>query len=400
MAALDLGSSVTRCVIAEKQEEYFNILGYSAIDSEGLKKGNIVDVKSVSKNINEAIEKAQEMANCQVNLVNVNVSGNYITSFKSTGKADIREQEVLESHVTEAITTAQSINVPETHNIVHAIAQNFKVDGQAEIKQPVGMSGSKIEVDLHLVTASKMTINNTIKALEISNFMPHHLVNNALAGYLVSTCAKERELGSIYIDIGQGTTDILVTENNQIKYISSLPVGAGLVTQDIAVGLRVSIADAEKIKIQYGSLVQKPQNYRTSINWQDKDGNKIKISNDLLHEIISARYEEILNLVKRKIDKNLDNYTLQGSVIIAGNATKIPGFEWFAERTYKIPTQIAKANNFIGSKEVLEEPGFMTSLGLIMGQYFPEMIGESKKTADTRSEVFSVIRKWINNTFR
>jgi cell division protein FtsA len=368
IAGIDIGGSKIRTVIAEMEAESgsLNVIGVGIIDSHGIRKGNIVDINETIKNISQSLENAERMAGESIDSVFVSVSGNHLKSIPSKGVVAVSGQEIVQEDVSRVIEAAQTVPLPMNRIIIRVVPRMFSIDNQEGIKQPLGMSGIRLEVDAEIITGIGPIVKNIEKCahqvgIDIDDFIPAPL---AAADAVISK--RQKELGVVCIDIGLSSTSVSIFEEGVLLHTAVIPVGGENVTNDIAIGLRTSIDVAEKLKIEYGSC--NPQEISDLDDINLSLISKIdthKVSKKQLVEIIEARYHEIFSLVREELAKIDRDGKLPAGALLTGSAIKIPGCLDLARNVLGLPVQIGFPQEIDGIVDRIDDPSFATMLGLI-----------------------------------
>ena len=369
---LDIGSSQVRLVVAAKEEERWRVLGTSKVPCSGLRKGIVVDIEETTKAINKAAEIAERIAGVPIEKAVVNISGNHVGAQQSRGVVAVSraDGEVSPEDVERVLAAAQAVISPETaanREIIHVVPRNFSLDNQPDIHDPVGMNGMRLEVDALIVTGSIPFIRNLSKCLSQAGIEIEGVVASPLAAAESVLNRRQKELGVVVVDIGVGTTDIAVYEEDQLLYISTLPVGAGHITNDIAIGLKTSIDVAEKVKLEYGSAVAKDVSPKKEINLSRISKNEEgSIKAKEIAEIIEARMEEIFTLVNKELRKIKRDGMLPAGIVLTGGGAKLPGIVDLAKKELHLPAQIGFPMKMDGVGESLDDPSFAVVTGLVL----------------------------------
>lgn len=368
IAGIDIGGSKIRTVIAELEGDSgtMNVIGVGLSDSHGIRKGNIVDLAETIKNISYALESAERMAGESVDSVFISVSGNHIKAIPSKGVVAISGQEIVQDDVQRVIEAAQTLPLPMNRIIVRVVPRMFTIDNQEGVKQPVGMSGIRLEVDAEIITGVGPIIKNIEKCahqvgIDIEDFIPAPL---AAADAVLSK--RQRELGVVCVDVGLSSTSMTVYEEGVLLHTAVLPIGGENVTNDIAIGLRMSIDVAEKLKIEYGSC--SPQDVSDLDDIDLSAISKVdthRVSKKQLSEIIEARYHEIFSLVREELVKIERDGKLPAGAILTGSAIKIPACIDLARNVLGLPVQIGFPHEIDGIVDRIDDPSFATMLGLV-----------------------------------
>jgi cell division protein FtsA len=377
IAALDIGSSKITTLIAQvatepmTSETSINIVGVAAQESKGVKKGQIVDIEEAVESTIESVEAAERMAGYNLDRAFVSVGGAHISSQNSTGVVAISDPdgEIMSSDVERVIEAARAISLPASRNIIHVIPREFEVDGEAGVRDPVGMTGVRLEVDTHLVTASSPALKNLTKTINEVGIQIDDIVFSGLASSYATLSRTEKELGCVLIDIGSGTTTVAAFVDGGLSYSGAIPIGARNVTNDLAIGLRVSLEAAEKIKINLSK--------RTDID-KDKKEDYIEIAEEnsrevkkiprrtLVEGIIKPRLNEIFTMVKIDLERNgILNRIPSGAIITGGGALTVGAAE-AAKKILALPTRIATPSGVGGLTDDILDPSFAAPIGLIL----------------------------------
>src|SRR3989338_1085801 len=371
IASLDVGSSKIRTVIALLQEDKKapNIIGVGVAPSTGMRKGNIIDVDEAISNISAALEDAERMSGAPIHHVFVGLSGSHIESFDSKGVIAISHagSEIIEEDIDRVLEAAQAVNMPSNRRILRIIPKSFSVDDQRGIKNPVGMIGVRLEVDAHIITAQSTIIKNIEKAIHQAGVDIDDMIPVSLASAEAVLSRRQKELGVVVIDVGAGCTSISVFEEGSTFYTASLPVGGESVTNDIAIGLRTSIDTAEKIKIEYGTMIPEDVSDRETIDLSllSKIDNQT-VSKKHLAEIIQARYHEIFVMAKDELRSIGRDGMLPAGAILTGASVKMPGCLDLAREALGLPVQIGFPTEVEGVVDKIDDPAYATAIGLVV----------------------------------
>lgn len=368
---LDVGSSNVRVVILQKfeEEEKPRVIGVGIAPSLGMRRGVVADVEETIKSIGVACGNAERTSGIQVSRAIVSIGGNHIGSQESqgvvaTGKAD---GEITSDDLTRVLSAAETISLPSNTEILHVIPRNYSVDDQKNVKDPIGMNGIRLEVNSLLVLGSTPFIKNLSKCVYQSGVEIDDLVFGALAAAKSALNKRQKELGSVLIDMGGGTTNFIVFEEGELVQMGVVPIGSGHITNDIAIGLRTSIDVAEKVKINYGSALPEEVSKKEQINLSEIDQNEEgEISRHHIAEIIEARLEEIFTLVDKELRKTGRSGMLPAGVVLVGGGAKLPGTVDVAKKALRLPAQTGFPFDLGGIVDKVDEPGFVTVVGLAL----------------------------------
>ncbi len=371
IAGLDVGNSKVRVAVAVMEEgsQIPNVIGVGVSPSNGLRKGNVIDVEECVTNIAAALEDAERMAGEPVHNVFLGITGDHIASMDSKGVIAISHSgnEIIEDDVDRVLEAAQAVSMPNNRRILRIIPKRFIVDEQGGIKYPVGMTGIRLEVIAHLVTGLVPAVKNIEKCVHQAGVDINDIIPAGLASAEAVLTKRQKELGVVVIDIGSGGTNLTVFEEGTVLHSASLPIGGENVTNDIAIGLRTSIDTAEKIKIEYGTCSPEDVHDRETIDLSlmSKIDTQV-VSKKQLAEIIQARYNEILMMVKDELAKVQRDGMLPAGALLTGAAVKMPGVLDLARETLHLPVQIGFPTNYEGVVDKIEDPSYATVIGLVL----------------------------------
>lgn len=404
LVGLDVGSCKIRVVVGTLDEKTNipNVIGVGIAPSTGMRKGQVIDVEETIGNITTALEDAERMAGEPIHHVFLGISGNHIESFNSKGVIAISApgSEISEDDVDRVLEAAQAVAIPNNRRILRIIPKSFTVDEQKGIKYPVGMTGIRLEVDAHIVTGIVPSVRNIEKCVLQAGVDINDIVPGGLAACESVLSKRQKELGVVVVDIGSGGTSIAVFEEGTILQTAVIPVGGESVTSDIAIGLRMSVDAAEKIKIEYGSCIADEISDRDAIDLGTISKiDQQKISKRQLVEIIEARYHEIFLLVKEELAKIHRDGMLPAGVVLTGAASKIPGITELARETLNLPVQIGFPQNFEGVVDKIEDPAYATAIGLLVWatRFDARPFGGSTFKGMGIKKAFSGIKNWAKN---
>ncbi len=371
IVGIDVGSSSVRTVVAQKirGEDELRVVGVGSAPSVGIRRGVIIDVEDVIKSINESLESAEKMSGVNVKSAILNIGSGDIDFQESKGVVAVgrADGEVTEDDINRVIAEAQNVPLPMNKEIVHIIARKYRLDDKDNIKDPLEMKGVRLEADALLIESSSTNIKNISKCMYQANIEIDDLVLEPLAAAKAVLTKKQKELGVVLINIGGGTTSIAVYEEGDFVYTAILPVGAGHITNDIAIGLRTSIDVAEKIKLEYGSALSKEVNKKEGIDLSQIDSREEGIiSRYHVAEIIEARLEEIFLLVQAELKKIGKANLLPSGAILVGGGAKLVHVTEIAKEILGLPIQIGFPTGFKGVLDKMDDPSFATVAGLIL----------------------------------
>ncbi|MBI5414907.1 cell division protein FtsA [Candidatus Peregrinibacteria bacterium] len=369
IVALDIGNSKIRIVIGvvtpEKKEPH--IIGLGLSPSQGLRKGAVIDVEELINNIAAALEDAERMSGIPIHHVYVGIGGAHIQAVTSKGVIAIGGKEIGEEEINRVLEAAQALSLPPNRRILRIIPKSFSVDEQKGIKTPAGMSGIRLEVEAHIITGQSQVVQNIEKCVHQAGVDIDDIVPTSLAAAEAVLSRRQKELGVVAIDIGCDSTSIVVYEEGSVLHSSVIPIGGSAVTNDVAIGMRTSIDTAEKIKIEYGSTEPGDVSDRETIDLSliSKIDNQ-KVSKKHLSEIIQARYHEIFVMIKDELRTINRDGMLPAGAILTGAAMKMPGVLNLAREVLGLPVQIGFPQEVSGVVDKIDDPSFVTAVGLLL----------------------------------
>ena len=381
VVGVDIGTSKIVTIITRVDEEYINVLGVSEIASKGVKKGQIVDIKEAVGSINSSLDAAERMAGYSVTSVVASIGGSHIESQNSRGVVAVSapQGEITQSDLDRVIDAAKAVSLPSSRQILHVLPRTYIVDGQEGIKDPIGMTGIRLEVDTHIISAASTSLSNLEKAFSQVGIDIDGIVFSGYASSLAVLSDTEKELGVVLIDIGAGTTDISIYIEGSVAYSSVLPIGARHITNDLAIGLRISLESAEKIKLYLSNSSKKQKIERLGETFEREgrgsdeiDLDSLNLSEDLrkvsnktlVDGIIRPRLNEIFTMVGIEIKRSgFAGQTPSGLVITGGGAQTV-GLSDSAKRTLAMPVRIGMPNKIKGLIDEIESSSFATVVGL------------------------------------
>lgn len=370
IVGLDIGSTKIAVAVARPNDdgEGYTLLGIGKAPAEGLKRGVVVDLEKVVNSIQAGVADAETIAGCRINSVYAGIAGEHIKSINSRGVIAIGKgsSEITASDVERVIEAARAVAIPADREIIHVLPQEFTVDDQTGVTDPVGMVGMRLEVNVHIVTGSTSAVTNMVKAIEKAELAVEELVLAPFASAYAVLSNDERELGCILIDMGAGTTNIAAFLEGSIKHTAVLGIGGKNVTNDIAIGLRTPLEQAEKLKCMHGSAMANLVESSEMITVPGVGGRESKdVSRSVLAAIIEPRAEEIFSLVARELKKANLTESLASGVILTGGASQLKGMPELAEQIFNLPAKLGSAEWEIEGREPLSGPEYAVAVGLV-----------------------------------
>lgn len=368
VVGLDIGTSKIVAIVGEIQPDgSVEVIGLGSHDSHGIKRGVVVDMASTEHAIQRAVEEAELMAGCEIHSVFCGISGNHINSLNSDGTVAIKDKEVSEGDVERVLEAARAVPIAADQKILHALPQEFVIDNQDGIRQPIGMAGVRLEAHVHVVTAALSATQNVSKCLARCGLTVDELIMQPLAASHAVLTEDEKHLGVCLVDIGAGTTDIAVFTDGAIRHTSCIPIAGDQVTNDIAVALRTPTQHAEDIKIRFAcALEQLARNDETIQVPSVGDRTSRRLARQTLAQVVEARYRELFSLVQSELRRSgLENMIAAG-LVMTGGASKIEGAEELAEELFHMPVRLATPQYVSGLSEVVSNAIHATGVGLLL----------------------------------
>ncbi|MDI6698734.1 MAG: cell division protein FtsA [Candidatus Saccharicenans sp.] len=399
LVGLDIGTKKTVAIIGEiTEEQKVEIIGIGVAESKGIRKGVVVNLDLTISAIKRAQEEAELMAGVEIESAYVGISGSHIKSFNSRGVVAVsgKNREISREDIRRVIDQARALSIPPDREIIHIIPQEFIVDEQDGIKDPLGMSGIKLEVNVHIVTSAITSIQNLKNCLDRAGIGIQEIVLNQIATSHSVLTHDERELGVGLIDIGAGTTEVAIFERGALWYTSTIPLGGDNFTNDIAVGLRTPIPDAEKIKKKYGCVALPVTEEQDTIEVPTVGkGRKSRVmSRQILADIIQPRAEEIFRLVDSDIKRMGYEKSLNSGLVLTGGTALLDGLEEVAEEIFDLPVRRGDPNYIGGLIDRVSTPDYATAVGLILYGY--NQILERGFSKDKKKGFWTRIKDWFN----
>ena len=405
VGALDIGTSKTAVLIGEVQDDgEIHIIGSGQASSHGLKAGMVTNIEATAQAIGQAMEEAQLMADCQIGSVVTGIAGNHIRSMNSQGVVKIKEGEVTQADIDRAIETAKAVNIPPDHQILHTVVQEYIIDNQPGVREPIGMSGVRLDTRIHIVTGAVTAMQNVQKCIERCGLHIDSMILQPLASGRAVLTEDEKDLGVCVIDIGGGTTDIAVYTNGAIRHTAVIPVAGDLITKDLAQALRTPYSAAEYIKIHHGIALDTGDGLDEMIEVPSVgDRSPRQISRRVLASVIGPRVEEILELTRNELHRSgFPEEVLTSGVVLTGGAALLSGVVELAEDVFNLPARIGVPKEMGGLAERIRNPRYATAIGLL--QTAAEHSGSQQPYAAVRQDngggsVFQRLKEWISNNF-
>lgn len=401
IVGLDIGTTKICAIIGNLTEDGLDIVGIGTSPSKGLRKGMVINIDSTVEAIQKSIREAELMAGCEIKSVFAGIAGGHIKGFNSQGVIAIKNREVTSDDVRRVIDAAKAIAIPMDREVIHILPQEFIIDDQDGIKEPLGMSGVRLEAKVHIVTGAIASAQNIVKSCQRAGCDVADIVLEQLASAEAVLSADEKELGVAMIDIGGGTTDIAIFVDGAIKHTAVLSLGGNHLTNDIAVGLRTPVGEAEKIKQQYGCCLTSMVGKDETIEVSSVGGREPRIlSRQLLAEILEPRVEEIFTLVNREIVRSGFSDLIASGVVITGGTCILPGMPELAEQVFNLPVRRGLPRDIGGLSDVVNSPVYATGVGLVRyGSKNLQTKNFSIGQENVFDKVFRRMKEWFGEFF-
>ena len=368
VVGLDIGTTKIVCLVGEVASEsgVIDIIGIGVQPSRGLRKGVVINIDATVASIRRAVEEAELMAGCEVSSVYAGIAGGHIRGFNSQGVVAVKDKEVRQGDIARVLDAARAINSPQDREILHVLPQEYIIDEQDGIREPLGMSGVRLGAKVHIVSAAVSSAQNIIKCCARTGLSVADIVLEPLASAEAVLADEEKELGVALVDIGGGPTDVAIFSAGAIQHTSVIPLGGNHLTNDIAVGLRTPMQEAERIKIKYGSAQTALLDKDETIEVPSVGGRAPRVlSRRILSEIVEPRVEELFQLVHREIQKAGQEDLLASGVVLTGGSTLLQGMPELAEEVLGLPVRRGLPRGVGGLVDVVNSPQYATAVGLL-----------------------------------
>ena len=402
IVGLDIGTSKIVTIVAELLPEgSLKVIGLGQHPSRGLKKGVVINIDSTMQAIQRSIEEAELMADCKINTVFTGIAGNHIKSLNSHGMVKIKDAEVTQMDVDRVVETARAVALPADQQILHILTQEFIIDGQDDVREPLGMSGMKLEVKVHIVTGAVAAAQNIVKCIKRCGLEVSDLILQPLASSIAVLTEDEKELGVCLVDIGGGTTDIAVFKNGSIRHTAVIAVAGDQITNDIAVAFRTPTQSAEDIKIKHGCALRQLADAREVVEVPGVDGREARqLSIQTLAEVIEPRVVELYELVLQELRRSGMEEMIASGIVITGGSAMMRGMIDLGEEIFHMPVRMGMPRYVGGLSEVVSNPRYATGVGLIlMGKQQLERHLTGQMQSSSVGRIFDKIKSWFQGNF-
>jgi len=399
VVGLDIGTSKVVAMVAEiGADGVLEIIGIGSYPSRGLKKGVVVNIDSTTQSIQRAVEEAELMAGCQIDTLYAGIAGSHIRSLNSHGIVGISDGEVYPIDVERVVDAAQAVAIPADQKILHIIPQDYIIDSQEDIKEPLGMSGVRLEAKVHLVTCAVNAAQNIEKCIERCGLSVDDIILEQLASSYAVLTDDERDLGVCMVDIGGGTTDIAVYTDGSIRHTAVIPIAGDQVTNDIAMALRTPTASAEQIKVKYAcALTQLAQADEKILVPGVGDKPPRELSRQALAEVVEPRYDELFGLIQAELRRSGFEDLLAAGIVLTGGSSKMEGVVELAEEIFHMPVSLGMPHNIKGHDDILRNPIYATCVGLTL--YGKQREESGDKSSAKKASGLSRFKKWLSENF-
>jgi len=399
--ALDIGTAKVVCLVSElRPDGTLEVLGLGSHESKGLKKGVVVNIEATVAAIQRALEEAELMADCKITSAFVGIAGSHIRSFNSTGMVAIKEREVTALDVERALDTARAVNIPTDQQILHVLRQEFIIDGQEDVREPIGMSGVRLEVKVHIVTGAVAAAQNIIKCVRRCGLEVNDLILQPLASARAVLLDDEKDLGVCLLDIGGGTTDVAIFTHGAIRHTAVVPIAGDQITNDIAMALRTPTGDAENIKTRHGVALRQLADPNQMIEVPGIGERAPRsMSRQTLAEVIEPRVEELYSLVQQVLRESGFEELLSSGVVLTGGSAVMQGMVELGEEIFHMPVRLGVPRYSGGLADVVRAPRYATAVGLLMEGASQVQQGKLSRQTGSVKAVLVRMREWFQRNF-
>ncbi|ADK86151.1 cell division protein FtsA [Desulfarculus baarsii DSM 2075] len=398
IVGLDIGTTKICAVVGMIKDKSVEILGMGSHPSEGLRKGVVVNIEATVESIKKAVAEAELMSSCEVTSVITGIAGGHIKGFSSHGVLAVRGREVTAKDKERVVDAARAVAIPTDREVIHILPQEFILDGQKGIQDPVGMSGVRLEAKVHMVTGAVASAHNLIKCCNQAGLDVADIVLQSLASAEAVLTAEEMSLGAALVDFGGGTTDLAIFGNDAIKHTAGLALGGINLTTDLAVGLRTPMAEAEKLKTAFGCAMVGLAGKDEMINVPGVGGRQPrKAQRRILGEILEPRVEELLTLLQMEIERSGFKNQIAGGVVLTGGSAQLDGLVEMSEQVFNMPARMGSPAGVLGLADVVSNPKYSTAVGLVL--YGARNKNEEKfriRDANIFNRITGRMRRWFN----
>ena len=398
IVGLDIGTSKVVSIVAEVSEENeIEIIGLGSCRSRGLKKGVVVNIESTVQTIQSAIQEAELMAGCNIHAVFTGIAGNHIRSLNSHGIVAIRDNEVTAGDIERVIDAARAVAIPADQKILHIIPRDFIIDGQEGIKEPIGMSGVRLEAKVHIVTGAVSAAQNIIKCVRRCGLEADDIVLEQVASSYSVLTEDEKDLGVCLVDVGGGTTDLAVFTNGAISHTAVIPIAGDQVTNDIAVALRTPTQNAEEIKVEHACALAQLANSDETVEVPSVGNRPVRrMSRQTLAEVVEPRYEELFSLVQAELRRSGYERLIVAGIVLTGGSSNMRGVVELAEEVFHVPVRVGTPQYVGGLVELVRNPIYATGVGLLLYGLRQQLDRTQMKRIDSgATSIWNRMKSWF-----
>ena len=400
LVGLDIGTSKVVAIVGEMQANgYVEVIGLGSHPSRGMKKGVVVNIESTVQSIQRAVEEAELMAGCEIHSVYAGIAGSHVRSLNSHGIVAIKEKEVTQSDVDRVLDAARAVAIPADQEILHTLPQEYIIDSQEGVREPVGMSGVRLEAKVHMVTGAVSAAQNIVKCIRRCGLEVDDIILEQLASSYAVLTEDEKELGVCLVDIGGGTMDIAVFTDGAIRHTAVIPIAGDQVTNDIAVALRTPTQHAEEIKVRYACALSQLASSEETIEVPSVgDRPPRRLARQTLAEVVEPRYEELMSLVQAELRRSGFEDLIAAGVVLTGGSSKMEGAVELAEEVFHAPVRLGLPQHMTGLTDVVRNPIYATGVGLLHCGYRHR--GDRHPSFTTTAGGFGALLKRMRDWFK
>jgi cell division protein FtsA len=401
IVGLDIGTSKVVAIVGEVHDDgELEVIGFGMHPSRGLKRGVVVDIESTVNSIQRAVEEAELMAGCDIHTVFAGIAGSHVRSLNSHGIVAIRDREVTRGDVDRVIDAARAVAIPADQRILHVLPQEFVIDGQEGIREPIGMSGVRLESRVHMVTGAASAAQNIVKCVQRCGLDVEDIVLEQLASSYSVLTEDEMELGVCLVDIGGGTTDLAVFNGGAIKHTAVIPIAGDQVTNDIAIQLRTPTQYAEEIKIKYACALSQLANAEETIEVPSVgDRPPRRLARQTLAEVVEPRYEELFELIRDELRRSGFAEMVAAGVVLTGGSSKMEGAVELAEEVFHMPVRLGTPQHVQGLADVVRNPIHATGVGLLLYARSRAEKEAAEPASSSLREIWERMKSWFQGGF-
>lgn len=402
IVGLDIGTSKVVAIVGQRnQEGDIEVVGIGSHPSRGLKRGVVVNIETTVQAIQRAVEEAELMAGCRVHSVYVGIAGSHIRSLNSHGIVAVRDREVIKADIERVLDAAQAVAIPADQRILHVIPQEYVIDNQEGVKEPLGMSGVRLEAKVHLVTCAVNAYQNIEKCVKRCNLEVDEIILEQLASSYAVLTDDEKELGVCVVDIGGGTTDLAIFTGGSIRHTAVIPIAGDQVTNDIAMALRTPTQNAEEIKIKYACALTQLAGADETIRVPGVgDRASRELSRQSLAEVVEPRYEELFTLIQSELRRSGYEDLIAAGIVLTGGTSSMEGVVELAEEVFHMPVRLAVPQKVKGLSDVVNNPMYSTGVGLLLYGFKQLELGrEIPRQGETEMNLFTRLKNWFTGNF-